>query len=65
MNRDSSGVWYMISLAIVGNGGSSVAHLLQLHLVFQPIWGWGDLGHFQLLQSNSSPEEALKIGGYI
>jgi len=31
--------------------------LLLLHLVFQPNWGWGDLGFFQLLQSNSSPEE--------
>ena len=47
MNRDSSRVWWMISLAIAGYGGSQVTqHLLQPHLVFQPIWGWVDLGFF-------------------
>jgi len=54
MNTDSSGVWWMITLAIAGYGGSRVAqHLLWPKLVFQPIWGWGNLGFFQLLQSNS------------
>ena len=32
--------------------------LLQPYLVFQPIWGSGDLGCFQLSRSNSSPEGA-------
>jgi len=49
----------MISLASVYYGDSRVAkHFLRPHLVFQPIWGWGDLGSFQLPQSNSSPEVA-------
>jgi len=57
MNIDGSGV-ALISLASVGYDGSRAAqHLLKPHLVFQPNWGWGDLGFFQLLQSNSSPEE--------
>jgi len=56
MNADCSGVWWMITLAVAGYGGSRVAQrLLQPQLVFQPIRGWGDLGFFQLLQSNSSP----------
>jgi len=43
----------------VGYDNSRVAqHLFHLHLASQPIWGWGDLGLFQLLQSNSLPEEA-------
>jgi len=43
----------------VGYDNSRVAqHLFQPHFVFQPVWGWGDLGLLQLLQSNSSPEEA-------
>jgi len=51
MNTDDSGVWWMISLAIVGYGRYRVAqHLLRPHLVFEPIWGWGNLGFFQLLQ---------------
>jgi hypothetical protein len=47
----------MVSLAIVGHDGSRVAHLLRLRLVLQPIWRWSDLGFFQILQSNSSPED--------
>ena len=35
------------------------------HMVFQPIWGWGDLSSLQLPQSNSSPEGAWNLGGYI
>jgi hypothetical protein len=59
-----SGVGWMISLASAGYGESRVAqHLLRPHLVIQPIWGWGDLGSFQLLQSNSSPERAQNLGG--
>jgi hypothetical protein len=43
----------------VGYGDFQVTqHLLWLHMVFHPFWGWGDLGLFQLLQSNSSPEVA-------
>jgi len=57
MNKDGSGLAW-ISLATVGYDGCRAAHYLLLpHLVFQPNWGWGDLGFFQLLQSNSSPEE--------
>ena len=66
MNRDDSGVWWMILKASVGYGGSWVTqHLFQPHLVFQSIWEWGDLGFFQFIQSNSSPEGARNLGGYI
>jgi len=59
MNTDSHGVGLMIFLASAGYGDSQVTqHLLWLHLVFQPTWGWGNLGIFQLLQSNSSPKGA-------
>jgi hypothetical protein len=48
----------MILLANACYGNSGVAkHFLSLHLIFQPIWGWGDLGPFQLPHSNSSPAE--------
>ena len=56
-NTDGTRDVWKISLASVYYEDSRVAkHLLQLHLVFQPIWGWGDLGSFQLPQSNSAPE---------
>jgi len=56
MNKHDGGV-ALISLASVGYDGSRAAqYLLPPHLVFQSNWGWGDLGFFQLLQSNSSPE---------
>jgi len=59
MNRDGFGVWWIISLANVVYGSSRVTqHLLWQNLVFQPIWRWGDLGFFHLLQSNFSPEGA-------
>jgi len=59
MNTDGSAVGWLISLANVCYADSQVAkHFLRLHLVFRPIWGWGDLGSFQLPQSNSSPEGA-------
>jgi len=38
---------------------------LRPDLVFQEIWGWGNLGSFQLPQSNSSSEESWNVGGYI
>ena len=47
-NTDGSGGLLKILLASVCYGDSRVAkHLLQPHLVFQPIWGWGDLGSKQ------------------
>jgi len=65
MNKDGSGVAW-ISLACVGYDGSQGAHYLLLpHLVFQPNWGLGRSWFFQLLQSNSSPEEVWNLGGYI
>jgi len=57
-NTDGSGVGLKISLASACYGDSRVAkHFLRPNLVFQPIWGWGDLGSFQLPQSTPSPEE--------
>ena len=65
MNKAGSGVTW-ISLASVGYDGCQAAQYLLLpHLVFQPNWEWGDLGFFQLLQSNSSPEEVWNLSGYI
>jgi len=59
MNREGFGEWWMISLASVVYGSSQVTqHFLWWNLVFQPIWGWDDLGFFRLLQSNFSPEGA-------
>jgi len=56
----------MILLAVVCYGNSRVVkHFLNWHLVFQPIWGWGNLGSFQLPQSNSSPKGARNLSGYI
>ena len=40
-------------------------HFLRPHLVLQPVWGWGDLGSFQLPQSTFSPEGAWNLCGYI
>jgi hypothetical protein len=64
MKRDSSRVWWMISMAIAGYGGSQVTHLLQPHLVFQPIWGWGDLGFisfFNQILHQKEPEMSVGI----
>jgi len=64
-NTDSSIVGWMILLASAGYGDSwGAQHLLQPHLVLQPIWGWGNLGSFQLLL-NSSPEGAWNFDVYI
>jgi len=61
-NTVGSGVAMVISLANAGYGSSWVAqHLFQPNLVFQSVWGWGDLGSFQLLQLNFSPEGDEKI----
>jgi hypothetical protein len=58
LNKHGSGLAWIL-LASVCYDGSRAAHyfLLLPHLVFHPNWGWGDLGFFQPLQSNSSPEE--------
>jgi hypothetical protein len=57
-NTDGSGA-VLISLASACYVGSRVIkHFLLPNLVFQPVWGWSDLGFFQLPQSNSSPEVA-------
>jgi len=59
INIYGSAVYRMISLASVGYGNSRVTeHILWLHLVFQPIWRWGDPGFFHHPQTISSPEEA-------
>jgi len=60
MNTDGSGVGWMISLA-----SAVTEHLLRLPLVFQPIGRWSSLGFCQHLQSNSSPEGAWNLSGYI
>jgi len=58
-NTNGSAVGLMILLAIDCYGDSRVAkHFLHPHLLFQPVWGWGDLGSLQLPQSNSSPAGA-------
>ena len=65
-NTDGTGDVWKISYAIVYYEDCRVPkHLLQLHLVFRPIWGWGNLSSFQLPQSNSSPEGAWTLCRYI
>jgi len=59
MNRDGSAVGVIISLSSVCYGVSGVAkNFLRPHLFIQPVWEWGNLGSFQLPQSNSSTEGA-------
>jgi len=53
--------WPMLVMVAV----QPVKHLLQPHLAFQPNWGWGDNGFFQLSRSNSSPEVVWNLCGYI
>jgi hypothetical protein len=55
LNKHGSGVCWIL-LASVG-GRRVLLRLLQPNLAFQPNWGCGNLGFFQLLQSNSSPGE--------
>jgi len=57
MNQDGSRVEWILLASVGYDGSQATQHLLPPHLVFQPNWGWGKLGFFQLLQSNSSPEE--------
>jgi hypothetical protein len=57
MNKDGSGVEWILLASVGYDSSRATQHLLLPHLVFQPNWEWGDLGFYQLLQSNSSPEE--------
>jgi len=57
MNKDGSGVAWILLASVGYDSFRATQYLLLPHLVFQPNWGRGDLGFFQLLQSNSSPEE--------
>jgi len=50
---DSSPFVWMISLATVCYGPQVAKHFLHPQSALQPIWGWGDLGSFQLPQSTS------------
>ena len=61
-NTDSSAFVWMISLASVCYGDSIFSGPT---LVLQPICGLGDLGSFQLPQSNSSPEGASNLSVYL
>ena len=65
MNKDSSGVALICWPVLVLIGSWAAQYLLSPHLVFQSNWGWGNLGFFQLLQSNSSPEGVWNLSGYI
>jgi len=60
-HTDSSTFWLMISLASVCYGPRVAKHFLGPHLVLQPIWGWDNLGSFQLPHSTSSPEGAWNL----
>jgi len=64
MNRDGSGVWWMILLVNAGYGSSWIARLLWLHLVSNQSRG-EEILVFQLLQSNSSSKGAWNLSGYI
>jgi len=62
-NTDGSAAGLKISLASVCYGDSWVAkHFLHPHLVFQPIWGWGDLASFQLIQFPHQKEPQISVG---
>ena len=63
---DCSALELRISVASICYGDSWVVkHFLCPHWVFQPIWECDSLGSFHLPQSNSSPERAGNLGGYI
>jgi hypothetical protein len=54
---NGSEVWLMISLFNACYGDYRVAKLLlRPNFTFETNLGWGDLGSFELPQSNSSPE---------
>jgi len=57
MNKDGSRVAWISQGSVAYGGCRAEQYLLLPHLVFQPNWGWGNLGFFQFLHSNSSPEE--------
>jgi hypothetical protein len=57
MNINGGGVGWILLASVDYDSSRTAQYLLLPHLVFQPNWGWGDLGFFQLLQSSSSPEE--------
>jgi len=60
-NTDGSTVGLMILLASVCYCNSGVAkHFLSLHLVFQPIWGWGDLLFFPASSIKFLTKSSLK-----
>jgi hypothetical protein len=54
------GWWFLSPLFVMASLDSR--NVLRTHLVFQPIWEWGDLGSVQLPQSNSSTEGAWNPG---
>ena len=64
-HTDSSAFGLMTFLASVCYGPRVAKYILRPHLILQPIWGWGDLGSFQLPQSTSSPEVAWNLCHYI
>ena len=64
-NTDGSTIGLTILLASACGGSRVAKHFSHPNLVFQPVWGWGDLGFFQLPQSYSSPEVAWNLIGYI
>jgi len=64
-HSDRSALGLKISLATVCYGPRVAKHFLGPYLVLQPICGWGDLGSFQLPQSNSSTEGAWNLCRYI
>jgi hypothetical protein len=58
MNKHGSGLASILQAGVGYDGSRAVQYLLPPHLVFQSNCGWDDLGFFQLLQLNSSPEGA-------
>jgi hypothetical protein len=53
------------SQAHITSGALVAKYFLCPHLVYQPVCRWGDLGFFQLPQSNSSPEGGNLGGLYL
>jgi len=46
MNKDGSGVAWILLASVGYDGCRAAQYLLLLHVVFQPNQGWGDLGFF-------------------
>jgi hypothetical protein len=57
MNKHDSGLALILLVSVGYDDAPATQHLLPLYLFFHSNWGWNDLGFFQLLQLNSSPEE--------